>query len=131
MGVKIIYRGVDHNIDYSNCYINIYKYFNLVKTKMTIYDIKKEVEKEESYFFSDKTLSFFNQFLSDFRIIEKDNKVFIIAPSVQYIFNKKMINWTIREYDNGQLLQVKKESVKGQLIEEYEKIFPNWETFKA
>jgi len=65
---------------------------------MTIYDIKRDVT-NAPYFFSRKTMSFFNQTLKDFKVYKIDKNTFkLIAPMKDY----KGVNmgFTERIYDS-------------------------------
>ena len=48
---------------------------------MTIYDIKYAVRETKPYYFSRKTMKFFNQTLKDFKVYkQKDGRFLITAP---------------------------------------------------
>lgn len=42
---------------------------------MTVYKLKEELEKQGSYYFSDNTLKFFGERLSDMYILKKTEKI--------------------------------------------------------
>ena len=64
---------------------------------MTIYDIKYRVE-NAPYFFTRKSMKFFNQTLKDFRVYKlNDNKYQLIAPMKDY--KGSLIGYTKRVFN--------------------------------
>jgi hypothetical protein len=65
--------------------------------RLTIYDIKRLTSDTEPYFFSPKTMKFFGQRLSDYKVYKrKDGKYDIIAPSY---WNGKLMGYTKRTFN--------------------------------
>jgi hypothetical protein len=63
-----------------------------VVEKPTIYDIKRLTEDTSPYFFSRRTLQFFQQRVSDFKVYRaKDNKFLISAPR-HYGMTERLFN---------------------------------------
>ncbi len=80
-------------------------------TKLTIYDIKRLTIETSPYFFSRKTMKFFNQTLKDYSVYKhtQDNiEVFlIVAPMID--FEGKQVGYTERFFNpiNNTLNHVK------------------------
>jgi hypothetical protein len=58
---------------------------------MNIYEIKEKTKKTEPYFFSKKTMQFFNQTLKDFKVKEQNDGRFKI--SANSLYNHKTIRF--------------------------------------
>lgn len=61
--------------------------------RFTISDIKFYTENNAPHFFDRKSLKFFGQTMGSFKVIHKDERVFIVAP-----INGSMANPTLREF---------------------------------
>ena len=65
---------------------------------MTIYDIKYATQETEPYYFTRKTMKFFNQTLKDFKVYkEKDGRYFITAPMKNN--SGKVVGYSERYYN--------------------------------
>jgi len=72
---------------------------------MTISEIKSKTLRKAPYFFDRKTLKFFGQTMSSFKVVKsKSGRVFIYAPMKDSRGVK--VSFTVREYKNGDLLNV-------------------------
>jgi len=70
----------------------------------TIYDIKYDIQEKSPYFFSRKTLQFFNQTMKDFMVRKSPrNRIFIIAASY---WHNRLMGYIFREYVDHNLIQV-------------------------
>ena len=58
---------------------------------MTIYEIKEKTKKTEPYFFSKKTMKFFDQTLKDFKVKKQNDGRFKI--SAKALYNHKTIRF--------------------------------------
>ena len=52
---------------------------NYKQPKMTIYEIKRRTEETSPYFFSKKTMKFFNQTLKDFKVYKLSEYFYLIT----------------------------------------------------
>lgn len=77
---------------------------------LTIYDIKYATLKESPYYFDRKTMKFFGQRMSDFKIVTSwSGRIFIYAPTYFYDsrINKNIsMGWSIREFVGNDLINL-------------------------
>lgn len=76
------------------------------RKKPTISEIKRNTKKNQPYYFDTKTLRYFGQKMSDFKVyMTKTGRVFIYAKSYDLDYRtgkKRLMGYTIREYiDKG------------------------------
>lgn len=75
---------------------------------LTIYDIKYATLKNQPYYFDRKTMKFFGQRMSDFKIVTSwSGRVFIYAPLYFYdsrIDKNTFTGWSIREFTGKDLI---------------------------
>lgn len=70
--------------------------------RLTIYDIKYAVSEKSPYFFSRKSMRFFNQTLRDFHVRKSPSgKIFIFAPST---WDNRLMGYTFREFIDNDLV---------------------------
>ena len=60
--------------------------------KPTIYDIKRLSEDSAPYFFSRRTLQFFNQKVSDFKVYRAEDNKFLIQAPAPHGYTKRLFN---------------------------------------
>ena len=68
--------------------------------KPTIYDIKRRTSETEPYFFSSKTMKFFKQKLSDFKVIRISSDSFEIYAPQEYGRTERIFNPYTNELEN-------------------------------
>ena len=83
--------------------------------KPTIAEIKRNTKKKAPYFFDAKTMKFFGQRLSDYKVHRCGNgKVYIYAKSFSTDYRtgeKQFMGYTIREYTGTDLKNTKRKLI--------------------